>query len=311
MRRYAGALVWAAFVFVAPSARAYDNDLELHRLGSPSPLVAGGQAVEADPLAQERFARFASEFALAVTPMPADLNASVGDAGFSIAFTPQVAFIHPTQRFSDGLGHDVWPTEAPKTGDSASLFLPTLHLRKGLPFSLEVGTDITYVAFSTMMGVSGSVKWTLVEGFQWFPDLAVRAFGGTVLGTGQLSIVTGGWDAGLSYRFPLAGGAEAGLYGGFQMMGLNASSGNIDFQPREEDPGDPSTDDTVFTSLPFGSIFSPTTGFKRMYFGAQVRTGVLVVGVDVSSAWGTVAVDADTKFDAGLVKMAGRVGVTF
>lgn len=319
MRRLVGALLCAGACLVSNVARAYDNDLQLYKLGSPADLKvanADGTAQDrpADPFAQERFARFVSEFALAMLPMPSDLNASVGDAGFSIAFSPQVAFVHARQQFtSDSRDFDVWPIEAELKSNEKTLFLPTLHLRKGLPFSLEVATDITYLASSAMVGVSGSVKWAVVEGFQWFPDVAVRAFGGTVLGTNQLSLVTGGWDAGMSYRFPIAWSAEAGLYGGYQRVGLNATTGNIDFEPRSELAGDPSSDDKVFQPLPIGSVLSPSTGFHRLYFGAQVRTGVLVLGLDASSAWGTNPTyeKSPATFDTSMVKVAGRVGVTF
>lgn len=308
MRRLACALVWSACLAVPQAARAFDNDLELHKLGYP----AVGGPVEFDAFAQERFARFASEFALATAPMPADLAASLGDAGFSIGLTPQMAFVHGKQIFSDGLERDVWPTETP-SAQSKTLFLPTLHLRKGLPFSLELGTDISYIAFSGMVAMNASVKWAIVEGFQWIPDLSVRAFGGSVLGTGPFNIVTGGWDVGASYRFPLAGSSEAGLTVGYQRMGLNATTGNIDFRPGEEDADNPTNDDNVFQKLEFGPIFSPTTGFHRIYFGGQVRFRVLVLGID--GVWATgnnpIHTGATTSVEASVLKLAARLGIWF
>lgn len=313
MRRLVCALVFSACLAVPTTAFAFDNDLELHKLGTPNALMGATPALEKDPWAQERFARFVSEFALALAPMPADLNATVGDAGFSIAFTPQVAFVHGRQNFSDGAMRDVWPIEGELT-DNKALFLPTLHLRKGLPFSLQVATDVTYISFSTMVAMSASVRWAIVEGFQWLPDVSVGAFVSTVLGTGPLSLVSGGWDVGSSYRFPIAGAAEGGVYVGYQRMGLSATTGNIDFNPASEDEANPFADDSVFEPLPFGPVFNPKTQFNRVYFGAQIRHRVLVVGIDAVSGWGSNAVSDSPSammVDASVFKLTGRLGVTF
>lgn len=319
MRRLVCALVWSVSLVVPSTAFAFDNDLRLDKLGPPERVMVAypdpktDLVIERDPWAQERFVRFVSEFALALAPMPADLNATVGDAGFSIAFTPQMAFVHGRQKFSDGTKRDVWPIEG-QLSDDKVLFLPTLHLRKGLPFSLQAATDVTYVSFSTMVAVSASVRWAIVEGFQWLPDLSVGAFVSTVIGTGALSLVSGGWDVGTSYRFPIAGAAEGGLYVGYQRMGLNATTSNIDFIPDAEDESNPFSDDNVFEPLPFGPVFNPKTQFNRVYFGAQVRHRILVVGIDAVSGWGSNEISASSlegPVDASVFKLTGRLGITF
>lgn len=313
MRRLVCALVFGACFAVPSAAFAFDNDLQFHKLGAPDALNAATPVLEKDPMAQERFVRFVSDFALALAPMPADLNATGGDAGFSIAFTPQMAFVHGRQVFSDGLEYDVWPIEG-AVSKNKTLFLPTLHMRKGLPFSLQFAADVSYVSFSTMVAMNASVKWAIVEGFQWLPDVSVGAFVGTVLGTGPLSIVSGGWDVGSSYRFPIAGAAEGGVYVGYQRMGLSATTANIDFNPAAEDEDNPFADDSVFEPLQFGPVFNPTTQFNRVYFGAQVRHRVLVVGVDAVSSWGSNAISASSlaqPVDASVFKLTGRLGVTF
>jgi hypothetical protein len=305
-----GAALALSFAAARP-ARAFDNDLALEKLGPPvSGLRNGTEEIAIDPLAQERFARFASELALAVAPMPAGLASSLGDAGFEVSFSGDVALIHRSQVFSNGLSSTVWPTE--KTGGD-SLFVPTLHLRKGLPFSFEVGTDFGYVAFSSMIAATGSVKWAILEGFHLIPDLSVKAFATAVLGTGALNLVVGGWDVGASERIPLAGGAELGLFGGYQRIGINATTNNIDFNLKAEDEAQPTSDDSVFLELPIGQVFNPTTAFGRIYFGAQIRTALLVLGFDGSFATGenAIAAGSPTKYKIDFVKLAARVGVLF
>ncbi len=295
------------------AARALDNDLVLSKLGAPPGVRAGS----VDPLAQERFARFAGEFAMALTPLSATIHASSGDAGFELTFSGDVAVISPSQTFSTGERLPVWPTEQTPSG---ALFLPTLHLRKGLPFGLEVGTHLSYVSFSSMVGVGAEVKWAILEGFTWVPDLAVRGFGSTVLGTGALSIVTAGWDAGLTERISLGGGAELALYGGFQQIGVNATTNNIDFAPNSEPSatggGQATDDDGVFQELRLGSLLSPSHGFSRAYGGLQVRWELLVIGADFAKAWGENAIDSTgtegtTKVALEVWKFGARIGVLF
>lgn len=310
MRRVVGALPFLLIAGLAQPAQAYDEDFELSRLGNPDRL-ATQEPIAADPLAQERFARFASDFALALAPLPGASIASVGDAGFSLTFSADIAFRSTEQQLSGGGPSErVWPTEA---NSQSALFLPTLKLRKGLPFSLELGADVAYIANSSMVATTGVVKWSLFEGFQWLPDVGVRGFVTTVLGTGPLNLVVGGWDIGGSYRLPLAGGAEATLYGGFQRIGLNASTNNIDFRPMQEDQSAPTSDDTVFKELPIDKWYDPTTVFGRWYFGAQVRFAMLLLGVDGATGSGRnrISANSDTFVETSAFKLALRAGVQF
>lgn len=301
----------AVCVFRPGPARAFANDPVLSDLGAPYERRSLDAVRAMDPLAQERFARFVTELALSVSPLPAGLASSVGAAGFELSFSGDLAFINSSQKFSTGDVSDVWTTEEKQTG---ALFVPTLHFRKGLPLSLEVGTDVTYVSFSQMMAASGSVKWSLFEGFQWWPELAVRVFATVLIGAPALNLASGGWDVGGSYRVPLAGGAELGLYGGYQRIGVSASTNSIDFIPGTEDPQRPATDDAVFSPLSFGSnLVEPQTAFGRIYFGAQVRVGVLVVGLDAGVATGQNRITGghDVKYDTRLWKGGLRAGVLF
>lgn len=324
MKRVGGVLamvaVCAALAGVPATARAYDNDLVLSKLGAPQDLKSGPaetDKIAKDPFAQERFARFVGEFALALMPLPAGLPSSVGDAGFEFVFSLDTAQIHRTQTFTDGQTREVWPTSATGGG---TLVLPTLALRKGLPFGFEVGTSFGYVSFSSMVAVTAQLKWALLEGIHLVPDLSVRAFGGTVLGTGALSLAMGGWDVGIGERFAPGGGAEFALYGGLQQLGLNATTNNIDFDLTKEDTSNPTTDDSVFSEMNFGPVYAPTTAFWRAYAGAQFRTGLLVAGLEVSNAWGNNPIftaPAGTNASdvpvvaANLWKIAVRLGVSF
>jgi hypothetical protein len=333
-RVVAVALTAALTLCLPAAAAAYDNDLALWKLGAPDELSSANPVVHLDPLAQEKFARFASELALAIAPQPVSPANSLGDAGFEITFSADLAMIHPLQALSgknaqgvpvtDSAGKaitsgGVWPLEQyadmAKAPASATLFIPTLHFRKGLPFSLEADASFGYITLSHMSTAGAALKWAVVEGFQWWPDIAARAFATVLLGSGPLTLVVTGWDVGGGYRFPLFGDAEVSLYGGFQMLGVNASTHNIDFDPQHENARDPTSDDTVFSELSLGSPLSPTTAFARGYFGLRVRKGVLVVGADASDATGTNVIgkgsDYKVSVQTGLWKASAYMGVQF
>lgn len=326
MRRILCALAVLAFC-AAGSGRAHAAGLEfdLSQLGYPQPDTSDKYVEEPNPkdpekpirtpviydrYAQERFARFATDLAFAITPLPAGLSSTSGDAGLNASLSIDVAFISPRQRFSDGTVLPVWPTvqAAP-----SSLTMTTLHLRKGLPMSIQVGTDVSWVTGSAMFAPTAWVQWSPLEGLRKIPAVSIRGLTTVLLGTGDLMMVVGGWDVGTSYKIPIRGRMEAGVFLGYQQLGLAASTQNVDFLPAKENAKSPLSDDTVFESLKYGSPLIPTTRLSRIYFGAQLRMSVAVVGFDV--AYGTANNDIGgpipTKYSLTSWKMGFRAGVLF
>jgi len=69
------------------------------------------------------------------------------------------------------------------TGNTDGVFfIPAIHLRKGLPYSFELGFHLQYVLHSELVGVGGELRWSPFEGFRsgalgYFPDIAFRLSG--------------------------------------------------------------------------------------------------------------------------------------
>jgi hypothetical protein len=293
MRRLVSALVGIAVCVATLPARARaDNlDFQLWRLGAPADGLFYAQpnadksmkqvAVPFDPRAQERYARFVTDLAFAITPIPSGLSSSAGDAGLDVSLSLEFAFTHPNQKFSDGTTSFVWPTAS---AAPQRLLLPTLHLRKGLPLSFQIGTDVAYVVGSSLFVPTVWASWSILEGHRWVPDLHIRGLCTVLLGAQDMVLVVGGWDVGTSYRIPIAGRAELGLYAGYQQLGISSSTQNINFDPQHQSSQALSAD-SIFAPLSYGSPISPTTRMSRVYFGTQVRVAMAVLGVDV--VWGT------------------------
>jgi len=327
MQRWRGwAAVAGALGLVSAPAQAGENDLALSLLGSPRELKDGDTVVVAlDPDAQERFARFVMDFAMAVTPLPAGQAGSMGDAGFSLSLSADVAVINPQQKLLSGGSRLVWPTERTLSdaskGPAPAFLVPTLHLRKGLPFGFEVGGSFGFIPLSQMITTSGHVKWALFEGVQYVPDISVQALVTSVLGTGPLSLVVGGWDAGATEKFSIGGGSELAISGGFQKLGVNAETGNVDFSAAENTDR-PYADDGGFAAMPLladknqplASILNPVTSFSRFYFGLEWRRQLLTLGLDGAYAWGENGISGEAaapRFASSQWRVAGRLGITF
>jgi hypothetical protein len=268
------------------TALAGGFDLDFAALGSPVSLVDfdGKVVVQGGPHAQERFERLVGELGLALTPVGGGPAFTTGVGGLEVALSADVALLHARQTFTDGVERAVWPAQGPAAGTRSGLVVPTLHVRKGMPFGFEVGTSLGVAAGTTYGVAGGHLKWALLEGLHLVPDVAVQLFGNTGVGTGPLTLVTAGWEAGAAERWSLGDQVEVAAYGGLQRIGLAAATASIDFAPARENAAQPTVDDGVFSPLAFGSIVKPSTSFDRWYAGVRLRRASFSFGVEASRA---------------------------
>ncbi len=316
MSRVVRALCCALFLLggaFSSRADALANDIVLSKLPPNDPLDQGSSccAVSSQPWAQEAFARFASEIGLATIPLPTPPT-SLGQSGFELSLSEDISYIHPNQKFGvDNQTHLVWPTEQQAPNE---LYLTGFRVRKGLPLSLELEAGLSYIGRSSMVAPYGGIKWTFVEGIPWVPDLAMHAFCSVLLGAPSLTLVTFGWDVSAGYKIPIYGTASLAFYVGYQVVGVDATTMNIDFNSQHFDNSCPSCTDDVYQPLNYGNIIWPTTRFNRMYFGAELKWNIAVVGIDAADSWGTNAIDSSvgaSTFNTQLWKVGFRGGVRF
>lgn len=293
------------------AARAGANDLQLYRLGHPDPLACtrcdgspGDVPEPGDPLAQARFHRLASTLGLAFVPAFVQPANTLGWSGFEMGFSSAQAFLH--------IPADAWPTASgvpPRV-----LELPTFSMRKGLGGSLELGAAASWLASSQMFALSAELRWAILDGIAFAPDLAVRAFGTRLVGTQELELTMGGADAQLSKRFGLAGTFELQPYVQGGVVLIDAQSGVVDFKPGTVDAANPTAPDGVFHRAGFLD-----NRYLRAAAGLRLVAGYVVFGVEESVAEGRNAVQSDplpggapvpTDF-VRLWSTQGLVGLTF
>ncbi len=289
MRRARALLFAFALLVRATPALAAPLDLDLSRLGNPS---------DTDPQAaadaRQRFALLSSEMALALTSFLLEPPSTTGLSGFAIDLDLGYAPIHP---MSIG-GLTTWPTRVTAPG---TLWLPSLHVRKGLPYSFEIGGRAIYVLRSSLLAAQGEVKCALNEGFWSLPDLAVRAAYTRLFGQSDWNLSTVEVDVLLGKSFALGATLKLAPYGALRLTWLDASTGPMNGNPA------------------FPTITMHDHLFLRWTLGVRVVTRALSLGVEATYFAGKTfqgpsslgASDYPTFEVASSLSAAAKLGLEF
>jgi len=251
----------AALLGGGAAAHADPNDLRIHTLGDP----------RTEPGANGDFQAFARTFGAAISSVNLMPPETLGHAGFSVNGELSVVRLSSATPL---------PTEGRAPG---TLLLPSVHVRKGLPFSVELGARSTWVEKSNMVAFTGEVKVAVTEGFTYLPDVGVRLHATRLTGNRDFNLTTGGLDVGVGKQFPIGGMVTLTPYGGLDLLGTAASAKDVNFQPNrplEDTLGSPGAALQGIAS--YDSIGLTDHIMTRLYGGARFIGGVLQLGAEVS-----------------------------
>jgi len=195
-------------------------DLEFNRLVNQTKIDQNG------------FNHVVRDMAIAMAPKFLGPAATLGSLGFEIAYEMSwTDIVEDSDHWQTVIGDGQEP-------DSA-LTTMQVHIRKGLPFSLEIGGNLTHLFKSDLWGVGLDVKFAPIEGFRYLPDLAFRANVNTVLGAGDIHMLLAGGDMIVSKEFGIAGLFRLAPYTGYNLVYVLGQSHQITFFPTEStDPCD-------------------------------------------------------------------------
>jgi len=287
------AAVFAVTALTAGDARAAEPlDLDLTRLGAPTAAVwesAGFLPAEAAVLAgnaRVRFARLSSDLALAFSAPLAQPGSTTGYSGFAFGFEATYAQVHHGVIGSPVgaiVAEDYWVTREMKPNE---LFIPSIHVRKALPLSIELGGRFMYLSQSSYYGAQIEAKWALLEGFTVLPDVAVRGAYTLVLGQRDLRLHTTEFDAIVSKRFGVNAVSSLTPYlaGRFTIMG--ASTDVMAFRPEfaadgtplpPATPGELAASSAAFPSVS-GLFYRTTAGVRLTAFATFLNAEVTYYG---------------------------------
>ncbi|NJK90130.1 MAG: hypothetical protein HC923_12595 [Myxococcales bacterium] len=190
------------------------------------------------------FRSFATELAFITAPRFAAPADTLGVAGFEVGVQWSGSFLSDDDHW--GLTE-----EAGESGQRTS-FLQTLQLgvRKGLPFSFEVGASMSWLVDSEMFIPGVELRWAFQEGYDFLPDFAVRGAVSHLVGNRDMSLTVLSTDVTLSKTAALGGLCRLTPFVGFGALWTAASSEIVDPTPSTLVGGQPDTpNDIVFESV--------------------------------------------------------------
>lgn len=313
----------AALALASSAALAEPYDIDLRKLGPPDVAVwnaiASGNSLTLDPAqaggaaadARMRFGILSSEMALALTSASLSPGTTTGHSGFDVAVEISQRGVHP-----DPVGgNPIAPAASPWAIRSATpvheLSLASVHVRKALPFSFELGGRFIYPAQSSYFAGQLEVKWALNEGFRWVPDVAIRAAHTQLFGVQTWNLSATDVDITVSKAFGVNGVMSVTPYVVGRITFVHASSdamvftnaGTMYFPPPNDNPATPQREDLAQTAAfpGFDANFARTTLGLRVKtyavslaaeatysFGGK-KGGGAYPDFDVASAWGAAA----------------------
>ena len=151
---------------------------------------------------------------------------TLGHSGFDISFiaSGSYQFDGGSSAWADAFdGIDRLDANKP---DSPEPLMPILRLnmRKGLPYSTELGVNIGYFAGSKMFSVGTEFKVAVYEGFDYAPDFALRFHYDHVFGATDLSTDLYGGDLSTSYEFGIGSVLTLTPYTGYSLVAVRGTA---------------------------------------------------------------------------------------
>jgi hypothetical protein len=206
------------------------------------------------------------ELAYVFAPRMASPAETLGHAGFSVAALWSATFVSS--------GKDYWyVTENAQNGGGPNSALQTLQLdvRKGLPFSFEVGANLVWLLGSELVAPGLEVRWALQEGYHFIPDFGVRGSVNHVVGNRDVNMTVIGVDGVISKGFGLFGMINLAPYLSWSVLMVAASSHVINPTPADQ------TD--VGNELVFPELSPGSNVHHKLTFGCRMLVSLLNVTV--------------------------------
>jgi hypothetical protein len=143
----------------------------------------GGVAIVAS--LEDDYLQLIRELGTAVAARPGMPAETVGAYGFDVATGVQAAFIDTTGTSDDP---SPWERAHPSEDPGPFLYMPYVSVRKGLPLSTEIGTDVAWLGGSSQLSLSGYGRVAIVEGYRPAPDLSIRLGYSAYVGNDELEL---------------------------------------------------------------------------------------------------------------------------
>lgn len=217
------------------SAQGADNDPSLYRFRDANNRPNQGA-----------FRDYVLELGNTLSPKLLAPAETLGINGFQFGTQLSITNINETE--------DYWQLGVEDSNPSSQLMATHLMIRKGLPFSFEIGGSAAYMLNSELWAFSVEGKWALNEAVEQAPvDFAVRAAYSRMVGSTQLNLSSFNMDFVLSKSFGMAGVVNIAPYMAYSPLWVYASSEVLDPTPAIGD--DPQNNFVLTDEDPFINRF--------------------------------------------------------
>lgn len=264
-----------AVLGVSAAASADTYDFRINQLGSP----VSGQS-NYSPQANANFRAFTRRLAAAMTSVNLMPPETLGHSAFAI--NAELSVITMQNGAGDLASAK---TEFPTVGQlQGALLMPSIHVRKGLPFSFELGARASWLEKSRMGAGTVELKWALNEGWKYVPDIGVRAYVTKLLNTRNFDVTSGGLDIGVGKQFAIAGMVTLTPYLGYNLGFTGATSSMVDFSPTrslaDSDGIQVPVENNNFSI--FEEVAAKDNTHNRFYLGLRFIGGYFTMGAEFS-----------------------------
>jgi hypothetical protein len=177
----------------------------------------------------DAYEKFMAEYSFGISPKLMSPASTLGYSGFYLGIETSLAAVPSSgtdafERTNGNYDEARWRIGTAEFNAAPErMFFPTIHVRKGLPWSFEVGSSISYLAKSELIALGGEIKWSLFEGYKdgvlgALPDVAVRGTVNRVIGQSDVDMTLVGVDGSVSRPFGIAGVMSIEPYAGYQFI---------------------------------------------------------------------------------------------
>jgi hypothetical protein len=212
-------VVAGAALAAASPARAQEISLlAMDDYGGSSTVSASNSG--ADYVASG-YREMVKELGVSIANKPMAPGKTLGIYGFSFGIANTFAFIRTGT--IDSVNPTGWDLADPDEDPDPFLFIPWLQMRKGLPFSLEVGANFGWIGMSDTAVFGGYGRWAILEGYRQFPDLTVQVGYSGYVGNDELELGVLDMSATFGYSLPFGptAGIHQSVFSPYVSVGLN------------------------------------------------------------------------------------------
>lgn len=205
-------------------------------------------------LTQAEFANLSKDFTAAASYKSVSPAEPLGVTGFDVG----------VEVTSTKMEHgEIWKKAG---GDSSTIYLPKIHVHKGLLFGLDVGASLSMVPGSDIKLAGAEIKYAFIEGNTAVPAVAIRAAVTKLIGVDDLDLDT-------------------------RSLELTISKGFLNFTPYA---GVGKVWGTVTPE--FAGLAKESTSVNKVYAGLNMNLGLANLAAEVDRTGGNKSVSAKLGF---------------